>query len=488
MTAPQTLDRHLGRGDNMKLLVFGTGEYYQRFKKWIVKEEVVALLDNSAAKQHTVMDGVTVLSPQEGVKRDYDAVIIMSFYIKAMKKQLMELGVPKEKIYHFYELRKLIPFKENRQQIQYYGITEHDLPGRAGETIALLSTDLALGGTAIALFHMAEALKELGYSIVFASMMDGPLRKRIEELEIPVVIDANLQLATMRETVWLAGFRLIVCNAVNYYIFLSERDLKIPMIWWLHDSAFFYDGVDREVMRRISAENLKVLSVGPVPERALHRVLPEMPVEQLLYGVDDVAGGAVQKLLHESVCFVTIGFIEERKGQDILLRAVRLLEKEIRRRAVFYLIGQNTSLLAAKIREEAEQMPEIILTGTVEREEIDQILRNADVMVCPSREDPMPTVAAEAMSYGVPCIVSDAAGTAAYIAEGENGLIFESEDAEALAEKIRWCVEHPDSLGQMGESVRRTYERHFSMDVFKKNLMEIVQCSLLYTGPVSGVR
>lgn len=459
----------------MKFLVFGTGEYYERFKKWIANQEIVALLDNSSEKQHTVIDNVEVLSPREGIKRDFDVIIIMSFYIKAMKKQLMELGVPEEKIYHFYDLCKLISLKENRQQIRYYGITEQELLGNAGETIGLLSTDLALGGTAIALFHMAKALMRLGYSVVFASMMDGPLRKRIEELGIPVVIDANLQLATMRETVWLAGFRLIVCNAINYYIFLSERDVKIPVLWWLHDSAFFYDGVDREVMRKISGENLKVLSVGPVPEKALHQVLPEMPVEQFLYGLDDAAGGAVRKLPHEKVCFVTIGFIEERKGQDILLQAVRLLEKEIRRRTVFYLIGGNTSLLAARIREEAEQMPEIILTGPVDREEIDEMLRNADVMACPSREDPMPTVAAEAMSYGVPCIVSDAAGTAEYIVEEENGLLFESENAEALAEKIRWCVEHLSSLGQMGKGARRTYERIFSMDVFEKNLMEIVR-------------
>lgn len=452
----------------MRLLVFGTGEYYERFKKWIANEEIVALLDNSPTKQNTIIDNVEVLSPQEGVTRDYDAVIIMSFYIKAMKKQLMELGVSETRIYHFYELRKLIRLEENQQQIQYYGITEQELLRDAGKTIGLFSTDLALGGTAIALFHMAKVLKKLGYSVVFASMMDGPLRKRIEELDIPVVVDANLQLATMRETVWLAEFKLIICNAINYYIFLSDRNLRIPMIWWLHDSAFFYDGVDREVLRKISGENLRVLSVGPVPRDAFHQVYSEMPVGQLLYGVDDMTGKAVKKTPHEKVCFVTIGFIEERKGQDILLQAISLLQKEFREQAFFYLIGQNTSLLAEKIREEAKHMPEIILTGPVGREEIDKILRDADVMICPSREDPMPTVAAEAMSYGVPCIVSNVTGTAEYIKEKENGLIFESEDAEILAHRIRWCIENRGRLEQMGISARQVYERCFSMSVFEK--------------------
>lgn len=459
----------------MKLLVFGTGEYYERFKKWIAHEEIVALIDNSPVKQHTIIDDVEVLSPREGITRDYDAVIIMSFYIRAMKKQLMDLGISETRIYHFYDLRKLIWLEENQQQIQYYGITEQELLKNAGKPIGLLSTDLALGGTAIALFHMAKVLKKLGYSVVFASMMDGPLRRRIEELNIPVVVDANLQLATMRETAWLAEFKLIICNAINYYIFLSERDLRIPMIWWLHDSAFFYDGVDREVLRSISRENLRVLSVGPVPEEALHLVFPEMLVERLLYGVEDMAGGAVKKNPHEKVCFVTIGFIEERKGQDVLLQAISLLQKEIREQAAFYLIGQNTSLLAEKIREETKHIPEIILTGPVGREEIDKMLRDADVMICPSREDPMPTVAAEAMSYGVPCIVSNVTGTAGYIKEKGNGLIFESEDAEVLAHKIRWCIENRDRLEQMGISARQVYERYFAMSVFEKEVERVVE-------------
>lgn len=453
----------------MKLLVFGTGEYYERFKRWIVKEEVVALIDNSPAKQGTVIDGREVLSPQEGISRDYDVIIIMSFYVKAMKKQLLELGVASERIYHFYDLRKLINIKENRQDIQYYGITEQMLKEEAGEKIGLLSTDLALGGTAIALFHMAKVLRKLGYSIIFASTMDGPLREQIEMQGIPVVIDPNLQLATMRETEWAAGFRLIICNAINYYIFLSDRDLRIPMIWWLHDSLFFYDGVDRDVLRQMSQKNLTVLSVGAVPEKAIHSIVPELRVGQLLYGVEDTRMNEDGKTR-----FVAVGCIEERKGQDILVQAVCLLPKEIRQKAVFYLVGNDTSLLAGQIREQTGSMPEIIMTGAVGRKEIHKILEDADVMICASREDPMPTVAAEAMSHSVPCILSNVTGTAAYIQEKENGLIFESENVSELAEKIKWCIENRVFLAEMGNRARKIYKTIFSMERFEEEVNSVI--------------
>jgi len=449
----------------MKILVFGTGEYYERFKKWIAKEEIIALIDNSPIKQNTIIDGIIVLSPKEGIQRSYDVILIMSFYIKTMKKQLLELGVPDEKIFHFYDLRKLIGIEENKQAIQYYGITEQELEREAGKKIGLLSTDLVLGGTAIALFHMAEVLQKAGYPIVFASMMDGPLREQVLGRGIPVVVDPNLQLATMREIEWMAGFRLIVCNAINYYVFLSDRNLQIPMIWWLHDSEFFYDGVDKDVLRRIPQENLTVLSVGAVPEKAIHSAIPELKVEELLYGVEDV-----QMKRDEKIHFVTIGCIEERKGQDILLQAICLLSKEMREKVVFYLIGNDTSLLAEQIRERVKDMPEIVMTGVVGRREIHKILEDADVMICPSREDPMPTVAAEAMSHNVPCIVSNVTGTAAYIQEKQNGFIFKSENASELAEKIKWCIENRRYLVEIGKRARDIYETVFSMNRFEEEV------------------
>lgn len=467
----------------MRLLVFGTGEYYQRYKKWLVNQDIVALLDNSPAKQDTMVDGKEVLSPQEGICREFDAVVIMSFYVKAMKAQLKSLGVAEEQIYHFFDLRKLVDLERNRQAIQCYGISKQEIRDRASTSIALLSTDLAFGGTALALFHMAKALSRAGHSILFVSMMDGPLREWVEMCRIPVIIDPNLQLATMKETEWLADSRLILCNSINYYIFLLERDSKIPVIWWLHDSAFFYDGVDREALREIPRENLTVLSVGPVPEKAIHGIVPDLSVGQLVYGVEDNVGSK-DKLrkadeeredVRERMCFVTIGYIEERKGQDILLQAVSMLEKGTREKTTFYLVGQDTSLLAGKLKKQAEDISEMVVTGPVGREELETILNRADVMICPSREDPMPTVAAEAMMHGVPCIVSNVVGTASYIKEEEDGLIFESENVSELSAKIKWCVEHRDRLRQMGKGARRIFERQFSMKVFETKLTEIVE-------------
>lgn len=461
-----------------KLIIFGTGDYYNRYKKWFPREEITALLDNAPDKQGTLIDGIPVVSPKQGVELSYDVIVILSFYVKVMKEQLLELEVPEEKIYHFYDLNRLICHRNGRRvsdykkPVQYYGGAQDVEPSLA---ILLVSHDLTMGGPALALYHMGQALQKQGKKIVVASMLDGPLREVLSEDGIPVIVDVNLQVETMDDAGWPARFSLIVCNTINYHVFLSARNTDTPVVWWLHDSAFFYDGVNPDVLKAVSSEKMQVCAVGPVARKAMEKFRPDLWGEDLLYGVMDGTGR--MKKQHrdgDRVRFVTIGYIEERKGQDILIRALRKMPEEARKKAEFILVGQDTSMLAGQIREEMGDIPEAVMTGVLDREKIHGLLEQADVLVCPSREDPMPTVAAEAMMHGVPCILSDVIGTAGYIQDGLDGILFRCGDTKQLAEKLLWCIEHPQEISDMGIRARRVYENVFSMQVFEENVQRIL--------------
>ena len=222
-----------------------------------------------------------------------------------------------------------------------------------------------------------------------------------------------------------------------------------------------------------------MLSVGPVPKMAMQNFLTDLEVDELLYGVEDVVKNDIRHAAwsdenKDKICFVTIGYIEARKGQDILLEAIKMLAINEREKAVFYLVGQDSSVMAQQIKCEIEGVPEVLVTGAVDREKIAEILERADVLLCPSREDPMPTVAAEAMMHSVPCIVSNVTGTASYITDGEDGFVFESENVEELAKKITWCIENRSKLPGIGASARWVFEKTFSMKVFEQNLLSIV--------------
>lgn len=464
----------------MKILLFGTGDYYNRYKKWFAQQDVIALLDNSEQKHHTFVDGVEVLLPEEGIKLNYDTIVILSFYVKQMKQQLLHLGVEQQRIFHFYDLHWLLGKNRERRTVRYFLNAEETIKASNVNKpkVLLMSHDMTLGGPAIALFHAAAVLKNRGYDVIYSSMTDGPMREMLIENDIPVIVDENLQVSTMQETEWVEGFSLVICNTLNYHVFLSERNITVPVIWWLHDARFFYDGVNKDVIGTISLENLKAVSVGPVPADAIREFLPDMDCGELLYGVADAGYDTATRTKDNSVRFTTIGFLEERKGQDLLLQAICQLTDNIRSNSEFYMVGHAETLFGKKLRSESADMSKIVFTGSIGREEIHRLLNSSDVLICPSRQDPMPTVAAEAMMHSVSCIVSDVTGTAAYLHDGEDGFVVPSEDVQALAEKITWCVENREKLDGMGKRARKLYENHFSIPAFEKRFMEIIEDTL----------
>ncbi len=261
----------------IRYVLFGTGDYYQRFRHWFDNKTVLAILDNDEKKQGTMLDGHPVIPPERVAELPFDAVVILSFYITEMKRQLVSLGVEEKKIYHFYDLHEL--FEEEEQQNA--GRTCHR------KNILLLSHDLSLGGPALALYHTALILQKNGYEVIFASMLDGALREKLEDNMIPVIIDRRLQIKTMQELPWTQKYDLIFCNTISYHTFLSDRNTDIPAIWWLHDSAFFYEGIRDGKLADISDRNLKFLSVGPVPRKAMNQRRPDAVIKDLIYGVSE---------------------------------------------------------------------------------------------------------------------------------------------------------------------------------------------------------
>ncbi len=460
----------------MKFLLFGTGDYYNRYRIWFDRKDIAALIDNAEEKQGQYIDGIRVIPPKDISRYEYDAVVILSFYVQTMKTQLIDLGVEGNRIYHFFDLHDLIYHPGIRRKINCYGLQD------CFESVKflLLSNDLTLGGPALALYHAAQVLIKRGYQVVYGSMLDGPLRKILAGEGIPVIVDENLMIQTMDEAQWVRKYSLIICNTMNFHVFLSERDKRIPVAWWLHDALFFYDGVRQEVMDKLTQDNMAVWSVGPIPERAVKAFRPDFYVEDLIYGVTDQTEEERRSKEYLTdhteikIRFIIIGYIEYRKGQDILLEAIKRLEPDIRQKAEFIFVGQNTSLLAKDLIESAGEISEIMFTGPVDRSKINSLLGRADMLVCPSREDPMPTVAAEAMMHKVPCLVSDTTGTVKYIRDGIDGLIFQSENTGQLKEILERCIQGEFDLVQMGRNARNVYEEYFSMEAFENRLMELI--------------
>lgn len=461
----------------MKILLFGTGDYYRKYKKWFRKDDVVALIDNNPNKTGTYLDDFIIYHPEDAVKLEYDYIVILSVHEIAMRKQLFDLGVESCRILGYSELTTHPEICTSSKPVDLYAadnVFHGFLDGKAEEYILVMSHNLDLNGASLALFYAARLLNQNGYKVLFASWNDGELRQYLADASIPVVIDCNLEIKTARSVSWIRSFDKIICNTLNYYQFLSDRRLSDKVIWWLHDPAMFYETINKRLLRQIDSANLRIVAVGPISEAAVKEYRPDMKVEQLLYGIPDSSMNR-GRIKNEKLELVTIGNVQEYKGQDILIDAMRKLSQEERKRVHLRIVGSQDSVFADMVKEAAHELKDSVeFIPPVDRETVHRLLESVDVLICPSRVDTMSISSSEAMQHSIPCIVSDSVGIASYIHDNADGLLFKCGDPDSLASKIRWCMNNRSSLEVMGAASRKIYEKYFSMDVFKENLLRII--------------
>jgi glycosyltransferase involved in cell wall biosynthesis len=83
----------------------------------------------------------------------------------------------------------------------------------------------------------------------------------------------------------------------------------------------------------------------------------------------------------------------------------------------------------------------------------------ADIVVLPSRIDPLPFVMIEAGSFKKPFIGGNTGGIAEFIEDGKNGLLVDPENPEQLAEKIIFLLNNPGTGKSLGENLYEKVNR-----------------------------
>lgn len=95
-------------------------------------------------------------------------------------------------------------------------------------------------------------------------------------------------------------------------------------------------------------------------------------------------------------------------------------------------------------------------TGAVPRTQVRDRYLDADVFVMPSLADSYGLVVSEAMSAGLPVIVSENTGMADLITDGREGFVVPIRNSAAIAEKITYLYDHRERIASMGAAAMAT--------------------------------
>ena len=168
----------------------------------------------------------------------------------------------------------------------------------------------------------------------------------------------------------------------------------------------------------------------------------------------------------DGAVILALGRLHENKAFDVLIRALHRLPD-----VYLWLAGDGPQ--EAELRKLAVHFgvaPRIRFLGW--QEDTAPLYAAADLVVCPSRIEPLGNVVLEAWAQRKPIVAAAAQGPVELINDGENGLLVPLEDADALAAAINRILANTGTAQALAQAGHGAYMASFSEAVVVRRYLE----------------
>ncbi len=200
--------------------------------------------------------------------------------------------------------------------------------------------------------------------------------------------------------------------------------------------------------RQIPRSKVKVVYLGvPLEEFSRPRSADEVVAARLELGIapGEFAVGTVTRL-HDS------------KGNSYLVDAAARVIRE-RPTARFFLVGEGPLLDGLQAQAAALGLGDrFVFTGF--RRDVAATLSAFDLSVFPSLWEGTPITAFEALAMGKPIVSTDADGLLDILRHDRDAIIVPRRNADALAARIVWAMDHPEERLRLSAAARVSGQRY----------------------------
>lgn len=168
------------------------------------------------------------------------------------------------------------------------------------------------------------------------------------------------------------------------------------------------------------------------------------------------------------VRFVYVGRLDYHiKGLDIMLDAFKLLkDTPYKDQCELCIYGPDYQGRYAHMEQmiaDRDLKSIVSLHPAVFGSEKEEILLDSDVFIQTSRSEGMPMGILEALSYGLPCLITTGTTLGDFVQDYSAGWVAET-DAQSVFEKLVFVIKEQHSFTQKAENARRLVKDHFSWD------------------------
>lgn len=216
--------------------------------------------------------------------------------------------------------------------------------------------------------------------------------------------------------------------------------------------------------------------VGNTRDIVAYTVASGWPQERVHYLPNFVAAEREPPVPRESLAtpgdaplLLAMGRLHANKAFDVLLEALKTLPG-------VYLWLAGAGPLEAELRALAARLgvaARVRFLGW--REDGSALMAAADVLVCPSRREPLGNVVIEAWAQGLPVVAAASAGPAGLIEEGVTGLLVPPDDAGSLVAQIARLVDDPALSVRLKAKGRAAFEAGYTEATVVRRHLEFLR-------------
>ena len=274
--------------------------------------------------------------------------------------------------------------------------------------------------------------------------------------------------------------------------FMFQKLFGIPCFLWVYGGetteAYRRSLLEEKIIGTLLRECTFIVSISPVvTEEFLEYGIPEERIIEIIPAVDaDVftpgprPANLVKKLgLEDKQVLLTVSRLTERKGHDLVLKALDILHNHDKLHYVIVGIGEDRERLEGIITNSGLS-GKVTFTGRIDDAELPDYYRLCDIYVMPNREVLGSTDSIEGFGISFieanacekPVIAGRSGGTSAAVEDGVSGYLVDPENPEELAEKIRHLLDNPDISADMGRRSRERVLSEFSWEDSARKLAE----------------
>lgn len=225
------------------------------------------------------------------------------------------------------------------------------------------------------------------------------------------------------------------------------------------------------LLRSLSRSAKKMITVGENVSEAVNRALHPEPgklqvvrngvfIPKLASSDDKIEAREKLGLAAEDFVITCVGRLVPFKGQHFLIEAVKIIAEQHPEVRLLLVGGGPEKDSIQELAEQSGLKEKAFLLG--ERSDVPDILIASDLFVLPSFWEGISIALLEAMSYGLPVVVTDVPGNREVLGSQENGILVPPRDSLALKEAIVSLLEGADLRAKLGQKSRIRVERYFN--------------------------